>query len=133
MVFNMADGVPQGGGQRMEQYLSVILCRKRPHRYQQRTRWNVRDSNATLIISLSSELTGGSLATQEWANKMNRPCLHVYPRSEWRSWLRTFIETHPIRVLNVAGPRFSSAPNIKQFVGEVLDEISTYCDRRNRL
>jgi hypothetical protein len=101
--------------------------------YQQRTRWNVRDSDATLIISLSTKLTGGSLATEEWANKMNRPCLHVYPRSEWRSWLRTFIETHPIRVLNVAGPRLSGAANIEQFVGEVLDEISIYCNRRNRL
>jgi hypothetical protein len=101
--------------------------------YQQRTRWNVRDSDATLIISLSMELTGGSLATQEWANKMNRPCLHVYPRSEWRSWLRAFIKTHPVRVLNVAGPRLSGAANIEQFVGEVLDEISIYCERRNRL
>ena len=33
--------------------------------YQQRTRWNVRDSDATLIISLSTELTAGSLATEE--------------------------------------------------------------------
>ncbi|WP_074743785.1 YpsA SLOG family protein [Nitrosospira multiformis] len=33
--------------------------------YQQRTRWNVCDSDATLIISLSMELTGGSLTTQE--------------------------------------------------------------------
>src|SRR5690242_16711712 len=132
MVFNMADGVPQGGGQRMEQYLSVILCRKRPHRYQQRTRWNVRDSNATLIISLSSELTGGSLATQEWANKMNRPCLHVYPWSDWRAQLRIFTETHRIEVLNVAGPRLSDARNIEQFVGEVLNEMVTYCDCHHR-
>jgi hypothetical protein len=102
------------------------------HRYQQRTRWNVRDSNATLIISLSSELTGRSLAAQEWANKMNRPCLHVYPWSDWRAQLRIFTETHPIEVLNVAGPRLSGARNIEQFVGEVLDEMVTYCDCHHR-
>ena len=94
----------------------------------------MRDSNATLIISLSSELTGGSLATQEWANKMNRPCLHVYPCNEWHAQLLTFIETHSIRILNVAGPRLSGAANIEQFVGEVLDEIHLiYCKRRNRV
>lgn len=97
-------------------------------RYQQRTQWNVRDSDATLIISLLAELTGGTLATREWANKIDRPCLHVYPCNEWRDNLRTFIETHPIRVLNVAGPRLSGAAGIGQFVDEVLDEICTYCE-----
>nr|WP_245727834.1 putative molybdenum carrier protein [Nitrosovibrio tenuis] len=102
-------------------------------RYAQRTQWNVRDSDATLIISLSAELAGGSLATQEWANKMNRPRLHVYPCNEWRAWLRTFTETHPIRVLNVAGPRLSGAANIEQFVDEVLDEIFIHCFHRNQV
>ena len=136
----MEHGVQHGGwcpagrraedGVRPERY---SLQETPARQYQQRTRWNVRDSDATPIISLSTEPTGGSLATQEWANKMNRPCLHIYPRNEWRSWLHAFIETHSIRVLNVAGPRVSSAANIEQFVGEVLDEISIYCDCRNRL
>jgi len=92
-------------------------------RYSQRTRWNVRDSDATLIVSSSAELTGGSLATKEWATRMNRPRLHVYPQHEWRSSLRVFIETHPIRVLNVAGPRRSASADIEQFVYDVLNEI----------
>ena len=35
--------------------------------YLQRTEWNVRDSDATVIISLAPQLTGGSLATAELA------------------------------------------------------------------
>lgn len=90
--------------------------------YQQRTKWNVRDSDATLIITLAPELTGGSLFTQEWARKIHRPYLHVYPYNEWRKWISAFLKTNAIRILNVAGPRNSSAAGIEQFVHEVLDE-----------
>src|SRR5690242_900908 len=137
----IAHGVQHGGwcpaGRRAEDGIipeRYSLQETPTRRYQQRTQWNARDSDATLIISLSAELTGGSRATQEWANKMNRPCLHVYPCNEWRAQLLTFIETHSIRILNVAGPRLSSAANIEKFVGEVLDEIHLiYCKRRNRV
>ena len=91
--------------------------------YRQRTRWNVRDSDATLIVTLTAELTGGSLFTQQWAARINRPCLHVYPCAEWREWLTAFLKTNPIEILNVAGPRGSSRAGIEQFVHEVLDEV----------
>lgn len=39
------------------------------HNYEQRTRWNVHDSDATLIVSLAEELSGGTLATRQWAEK----------------------------------------------------------------
>jgi hypothetical protein len=92
--------------------------------YAQRTRWNVRDSDATLIISLSPELTGGSLATWQWAKKMERPCLHVYPRDGWRERMAAFFEAMPVQILNVAGPRSSGAPGIEQFVHEVLSTLN---------
>ena len=42
----------------------------------QRTEWNVRDSDATLIIS-NGALQGGSLLTLEMAMKYDKPCLHM--------------------------------------------------------
>ncbi|MCC2681920.1 MAG: hypothetical protein K0S36_1484 [Nitrosospira multiformis] len=94
--------------------------------YQQRTKRNVRDSDGTLIITATKELTGGSLFTQEYANKISRPCLHVYPCKEWCERVNAFLESNPIRVLNVAGPRNSGAPGIERFVYEVLDEVNQY-------
>ncbi|HEV7929186.1 MAG TPA: putative molybdenum carrier protein [Nitrosospira sp.] len=91
--------------------------------YRQRTKWNVRDSDATLIITPSPELTSGSLFTQECARNLSRPYLHVHPCTMWRDWIRTFLGTNSIRVLNVAGPRGSSAKNMDTFVHEVLDEV----------
>jgi hypothetical protein len=96
------------------------------HDYEQRTRWNVRDSDATLIVSLSPELTGGSLATWQWAKKMERPCLHVYPGDGWRERMAAFFEVMPIQILNVAGPRSSGVPGIEQFVHEVLGTLHIF-------
>lgn len=89
----------------------------------QRTKWNVRDSDATLIITLVPELIGGSLFTYEYAKKITKLCLHVYPDSQWYKQIKIFLEAHPIQILNVAGPRCSNAVDIEQFVYEVLNEI----------
>lgn len=42
--------------------------------YSQRTKRNVEDSNATLIINIGA-LDGGTLTTQVFAHKLGRPCL----------------------------------------------------------
>lgn len=89
----------------------------------QRTKWNVRDSDATLIITLGSQLSGGSLFTQEYARKIAKPFIHVYPDSPWRQWIKVFFESNLIQTLNVAGPRSSNAPGIEKFVYAVLNEL----------
>lgn len=91
--------------------------------YMQRTKWNVRDSDATLIITLDSQLSGGSLFTQEYARKIAKPVIHVYPDSPWRQWIKVFFESNLIQTLNVAGPRSSNAPGIEKFVYAVLNEL----------
>ena len=130
----IAHGIEHGGwcpaGRRAEDGVipDVYSLQQTPGRsYSQRTRWNVRDSDATLIITPGTELTGGSLFTQECARNRDRPYLHVYPSDEWREWIRTFLKTNPIRILNVAGPRNSSAKNLQPFVHKVLDEALRAC------
>ena len=94
--------------------------------YPQRTEWNVRDSDGTVVFSIAPELTGGSKLTAELAAKLGKPCLHV---SELRDGenavtrLRTFVFRHGIRVLNVAGPRASNEPAVTRFVIETLEKL----------
>ena len=58
--------------------------------YLQRTEWNVRDSDATVLFSLASELTGGSKKTVEFAKKHhNRQFRHSYPRRRLRILARS--------------------------------------------
>ena len=89
----------------------------------QRTEWNARDSDGTVIFSIGETLTGGSQKTVEFARKHGKPVLHLSrnggPESPEMA-LRRFIQDHDIKVLNVAGPRASKEPEVGAFVKEVL-------------
>ncbi len=123
------NGIPHGGwcpkGRRAEDGAipEQYLLQETPQpKYRQRTRWNVRDADATLIVTLAKDLTGGSLVTFEYARRIARPCLHVFPGDGWRERLKSFLKTNAVQTLNVAGPRRSSAPGIEEFVHDVLNE-----------
>ena len=90
--------------------------------YLQRTEWNVRDSDATLIFTLTQELDGGSKRTLEFAQKHGRPFKHVYPGVKPESVVKFLQRVRP-RVLNVAGKRESSAPGISAWVHDYLNGI----------
>ncbi len=80
--------------------------------YAERTEWNVRDSDATLILYRGA-LTGGSARTAEHAARLGRPLLALnldaapdpVAAADW-------VRRHGVRVLNCAGPRESGAPGI---------------------
>ena len=92
--------------------------------YRQRTKANVRDSDATLIISLADELSGGSLATAKFADELRKPWLHLSSNIDWKVRLDEWVTQHSIRVLNVAGPRASKEPAVGEFVCVVLDQLN---------
>ena len=96
----------------------------------QRTEWNVRDSDAVLIITLTGGLavsTGTALAS-ELAARYGKPLLVISldeddaePRT--RSWLEGIMTGHgPERsfALGIGGPRESEAPGIYQRTVEFL-------------
>ena len=92
--------------------------------FNQRTEWNVRDSDGTVILSLGPNLTGGSELTFQIARKLGKPLLHLYRSSAASSGsaLVQFTRDYEIRTLNVAGPRASEEPGISLFVQKVLTE-----------
>jgi hypothetical protein len=80
--------------------------------YAQRTEWNVRDADATVILTRGA-LGRGTALTEKCAKRLGKPCLLIYlgdiPKSaDILDWLRD----HDVNVLNVAGPRESEAPGI---------------------
>ena len=92
--------------------------------YPQRTEWNVRDSDGTVVFSLAPVLAGGSKKTVDLARKHGRPCLHLSAQTDGASapdLLRHFVHKHGIRVLNVAGPRGSKEPDVAAFVIATLE------------
>jgi hypothetical protein len=92
--------------------------------YPQRTEWNVRDSDGTVVFTFSKAPTGGSLKTVGFTKKHRKPCLHISRASGTSEdpplILQRFIGEHGIKTLNVAGSRESKDPGIYEWVKQVL-------------
>jgi hypothetical protein len=92
--------------------------------YAERTAWNVRDSDATVLFTLKAELTGGTKLTGDVAASLDRPVLHLAAAQagplEAAAMLRRFIAAHKVMQLNIAGPRASQEPEIAVYVDAVL-------------
>jgi hypothetical protein len=84
---------------------------------EQRTRWNVRDSDATLIVALGDDgrVSPGTSTTETAAIELGRPLLRLDATDLDRASARAGIERllsalGPSPTLNVAGPRESEEP-----------------------
>ena len=90
--------------------------------YEQRTEWNARDSDGTVIFTMAKQLTGGSKLTAEFASKHGKPLLHLYPGAAYgmERLLVDFVSRNKIRFLNIAGFRASKEPEIYRFALELL-------------
>jgi hypothetical protein len=92
----------------------------------QRTEWNVRDSDGTVIFSISPNLSGGCAKTEMFARQLGKPCLHVSRERDGRGaieLLTRFLADNKIDVLNVAGPRRSEEPEVAEFVSDILEAV----------
>ncbi len=92
--------------------------------YLQRTEWNVRDSDGTVVFTLAKELTGGSLRTLDFARKHKKPCAHISKAGNYAPALalQRFVQEHGIKRLNVAGSRGSKEPELHAWAMAVLED-----------
>lgn len=94
--------------------------------YEERTRWNVRDSDATLVLTVGRP-SGGTAYTIECARECARPYfvldLHASPAERRRvvAWLAA----NRIRTLNVAGPRESKVPGVYRLAKDYVMSLLT--------
>jgi len=93
---------------------------------QQRTEWNVRDSDASLIVS-SLPLRGGTALTEKMANKYNKP-VFIFCIDNWRATdtivqLKKWLEAVGGGNLNVAGPRAPEEPSIYNITYEIMNKL----------
>ena len=123
-------GIPHGGrcprGRLAEDGVipaQYQLTETRSSQYGVRTQQNVIDSDGTLIIYRQT-LQGGTELTRRLASEHEKPHLLVdmlQPLDD--RVIQQWILSIPIRILNVAGPRESSAPGIQQEVFDLLCRV----------
>jgi uncharacterized protein YheU (UPF0270 family) len=98
--------------------------------YENRTRRNVTDSDGTVIFTAGPAL-GGTKITIDAARQAGKPVLPIGaefinadPEAATQR-LRSWLVRNTIRVLNVAGPRESSAPGLQALVSRFLTRALT--------
>jgi len=134
--FAIAHGIPHGGwcplGRRAEDGVLDARYRLREtesKNYRQRTRRNVADSDATLILNLG-ELADGSLATQQFAEREDKPVYVVALGAEDLSAevarVGEWLAAHSIAVLNIAGPRESKRPGVYRKAVAFLESMDVF-------
>ena len=126
-------GVPHGGwcpeGRRAEDGRipdCYQLCETYSFSYLVRTEKNVQISDGTIIFTLG-DLRGGSARTRDFAILHGKPWLHLQLDTlelfETAETVKSFLTTHSIRTLNVAGSRESTEPGIHQRVCRIMDRV----------
>lgn len=93
--------------------------------YPQRTEWNVRDSDGTLILARGKP-RGGTGLTLQIAKRLGKPWYLVdllgLPDLEGP---KRWVDEHGVHLLNVAGPRESETPGIYDQAARWLREFLT--------
>lgn len=129
--------IPHGGwcplGRRAEDgriHNKYALTETPSRDYLQRTEWNVRDSDATLILAHST-VEGGTAATVDYARQYDRPFIIVdlsdpTSQSNLANSTLTWLNKHHIKILNVAGPRSRKKPFIYQMSRDFLRALLKY-------
>ena len=100
--------------------------RETPSRdYPERTEWNVRDSDGTLVLTRGRP-KGGTALTIALARRHGRPLLVLdLAEDPDPAEVRLWAEAHGVSTLNVAGPRESQQPGIQ-------DETCRFLERALR-
>jgi hypothetical protein len=117
----MARGIPHGGwcpkGRRAEDGPIAgryALQETRSAAYPVRTRWNVRDSDGTLVL-VRGTMDRGTQLTIDLSLRLSKPVFVVnLLESPTTEEIVGWIRAEHIQVLNIAGPRESSSPGIYQ-------------------
>ena len=87
--------------------LRYLLTETPSASYLQRTEWNVRDTDGTVVFPLASTVTGGSLRTIDFAKKHEKPWIHIN-RTNYR----------PAEELQVRGGERDQEPERRRVTGE---------------
>jgi hypothetical protein len=103
--------------------------------YRTRTRQNVVDSDATLVLFFGA-LSGGTLATLQMAQEVGKPVLTIdcaaKSLADAAVEVSAFVTLHDVSTLNVAGPRESTRAGAAEYARELISAVLQLQRRSSR-
>src|SRR3954470_20126383 len=129
--FALKHNIPHGGWSPKERAAADVPADTRyklketpsdenPHR----SEWNVRDSDATVVFTLTEKANGTSSKPIRLAKDLKKPFLHLHPGILAASEkLIAFTEKHSVRRLHVAGANESNEAELHAWVDKVLEKM----------
>lgn len=97
--------------------------------YAHRTEQNINDSDGTLIL-YGESLTGGTELTAKITRRIGKPSLAISSAQltdpsliDVEQSCLDWMNVHDIKILNVAGPRLSNAPNLPDLFNPFLKSV----------
>ena len=103
--------------------------------YEERTRLNVRDSDATLVLTRGvapEDMKGGTGLTVEWASRLSKPTLVVdLAQPTDTEGIADWLQGEGVKVVNVAGPRESTVPGIGAEAADLMAAVLDIIERRS--
>jgi hypothetical protein len=97
--------------------------------YHERTRRNIQDADATLVITRQGFMEEGTELTLAWCEENGRPFFRLdvsgpgFVPEEDVAALRGWMNSHRVEVLNVAGNRESNSPGIQALTLTLLERL----------
>ena len=89
----------------------------------QRTIWNVRDSDGSLVFVAKDQRDKGTELAISTSEKFGKPYMVVDPETASVGQIRKWIRKNNIEVLSVGGPSESTFPGIYNHVYQILKQI----------
>jgi hypothetical protein len=97
----------------------------------ERTEWNVRDSDATIVFTLAPKAAGGAAKTLTLAKKQKKPSLHLHQGILGAHMkIIEFLVKHQSRRVNIAGSSEADEAGIYEWVTAVLEKMQAEIQRR---
>lgn len=93
--------------------------------YPQRTEWNVRDSDGTIVFNKAKNSRGCNL-TIAMASRYKKPILVIKTQrsdEEVVASIVSFVNRYNLVTLNVAGNRESSVPGLQEYVERIMSAV----------
>lgn len=90
----------------------------------QALKWNVRGSDATLLVTPDASLFGRARLARSWAERYRKPWLHLHPGNYDRDQLQQWLRTRPLKSLHVTGASVDQAERLATLLADLVQQVA---------